>query len=319
MGHSSFKLLVCAAVVFAAGGTARAAGLFVSSFSTKQVHLLDSDTGAVIRTYANAQLNNPTGLALSSDGGTLYVGSSNSTVDAVAFNARTGAFIRTYSHTSLAFTSGLAVSNDGQTLYAAGFQQTVYRFNTGTGVASSAFSLANHAFDLELAGSGANIFAATGSGGNNVARIGLAGGGSATFSFPQFSAPFGLALSPNESVLYAALANDGATSTNMIAVLNAATGARTGTFTVPGPLGDMLGLDISTDGSTLFASDGFNDLIYRVNTATGAATPLVTPAVLDGAAYVLYTDDPTVVPEPAAVCALLPLGLFLAGRRARRD
>jgi len=303
-------LLACACVAACLmGPRAFAAGLFVSSHDSHRVYLLDSDTGAVLRTYEDPLLVSPTGLALSPDRATLYVGNNNSATDVLLFDVATGARTGSFSSSRVSFAQGLALDNAGQRLYVG--SDLIESFSTDTGAPGAGIDVSTPG-DFQLTRDGSAVYAAT-SRDRVVRALTDSGGTDRTYTFPSGSGPTGVALSPDESLLYVAFYFGTPTSRNMIAVVDTASGSTVGTFNIPGPLGNLVDVDVTPDGSTLFVSDTFNNALYRVDAATGAVSPLLTSAPLDGPGYLLYAE----VPEPTVALAGAALSAAVLALRRR--
>jgi len=326
-GQAALFLIIAISSALSNIGSARADYLFVSDFNADTVYLIDVDDGSTVREFSDPLfLFSPTGLALSPDGETLYVGATNaSNADVYRFSTATGQRTGQYI-SSLTGARGLALSNDGATLYVSGIgTDEVITFNTSTGTPTAAITSGlSNPQGIHLAPDGNSLFIANSSA-NNAVQRGLPGGSLVQqFNPPgSFYAPSDVLLSPDASTLYVSTFGDSAATNNQLLRFDASTGSFLGSWTVPDPDGDLYGMAISPDGSRLFVSDIFNGRIFQVDTATGVADPFQTSDALSAPAFLLYVPDGVIssVPEPSTF-AMTGAGLVvisgLLWRRRRR-
>lgn len=216
------------------------------------------------------------------------------------------------------------------TLYVSGINtDNIVAFNTSDGSSSVYFPSGslNNPFGLDLSPGDDSIYIAD-SGNNQVIESALPiPSVIETFAAPNGDPyqPIDVLLAPDGSELYVSTFGTTPSTDNQILRYDPTDGSFIGSWTIAGPAGDLAGLAITPDGSTLFVADNLNNLIYQLDTSTGISSVFNTVDTIEDPGFLLYVSEINAsgVPEPGSLILLglssLGLGLHARRRRSKRQ
>ncbi len=290
------------------------AGMLYSTDSLGNIlYSYDTNTGigSVVSSDTNA-INFPTGLALTSDGATLYLANRGAN-DIEKFNTATGAYtLFAGPSTGLVAPEDILLSPDGKTLYVANsFAGNILKFDTTTGMASVLATGLSYPTGLALAPNGTTLFVSEFSG-NKIDEVNTSTGSVSPFA--SLATPGGLAVTSDGKTLYATVDNN----PGSIYSFDIATGAST-LFASSGLTGP-LGLALTPDNSTLYVANIQASQILSYDTATAQGSIFATQPAPGYTGYLALFSGQS-VPEPSSfvLCttAIASLAVCFLGRRAR--
>jgi YVTN family beta-propeller protein len=295
---------------------------YVTNPGNNTVSVIDTSTNTVTGTIAVG--NGPEGVVFSPDGTRAYV--ANSSGDTVSvIDTATNTVVATMTFAANSAPVALAITPDGQTLYVVEFAGEVQAVSTATNSVIATISLGGSPTTAAVTPDGAHVYvldqAVTGgffavidtatnslSAGPFPVNSGFGRGGATVTEFP-FSLSGNLAYLP------------GGLSFNTVSVISTATNTLAATVTLPAPFAGPNGVVITPDGSRLYISDFFGNVVDIIDTATNTVEPSSIPVgslpiglaiTPDGAfVYVANSGDNTVSVISTAtntVLATVPVG-----------